>query len=65
MREIERIARIMNKLEELWRRAPDQRLGQLLENYVFEHHLDRKQCIFHIEDTVTELKLDLELARDD
>ena len=35
MREKERIHRICIKLEELWLKSPDQRLGQLLENYLF------------------------------
>lgn len=35
MRDINRIERILNMLKELWNKYPDQRLGQLLENYVF------------------------------
>jgi hypothetical protein len=35
MRDINRIERICHDLERLWKQNPDQRLGQLLENYVF------------------------------
>lgn len=35
MRELKRIDRILNLLGQLWKKSPDQRLGQLLENYVF------------------------------
>ena len=34
MRDPKRISRIINKLSKLWERHPDQRFGQLLENYV-------------------------------
>ena len=34
MRDINRIERICHDLERLWKQHPDQRLGQLLENYV-------------------------------
>ncbi len=37
MRNPERIKRICKKLEKLWKKSPDMRLGQLLENYVFTH----------------------------
>lgn len=35
MRDVNRIERICHDLERLWKQHPDQRLGQLLENYVF------------------------------
>lgn len=35
MRDKKRIKKILQKLETLWLLYPDQRLGQLLENYVF------------------------------
>ncbi len=35
MRDPKRIKNILNLLEKLWNKNPDQRLGQLLENYVF------------------------------
>ena len=58
MRDPERIPRILGLVEELWRHYPDQRLGQLLENYVFQHHAIRGSgCIFHIEDSETEARL--------
>ena len=57
MREIKRIKRICKKLEQLWHYFPDQRLGQLLENYVFGHHIDTGGCIFNHEDDEIEIKL--------
>lgn len=33
MRDIKRIKRILKLIEKIWLDAPDQRLGQLLENY--------------------------------
>lgn len=35
MRDPKRIKKIIKELEELWNKYPDQRLGQILENYVF------------------------------
>ena len=35
MRDLERIDRICQKLNKVWKEIPDQRLGQLLENYIF------------------------------
>ena len=35
MRDLERIDRICQKLNRVWKEIPDQRLGQLLENYIF------------------------------
>jgi hypothetical protein len=35
MRDVNRIPRIIHDLERLWKQHPDQRLGQLLENYIF------------------------------
>lgn len=45
---IQDINEIIDKLKALWLKYPDQRLGQLLENYVFD--LD---FIFHQDDEVT------------
>lgn len=42
MREEQRIERICHNLERLWKQHPDQRLGQLLENYVFPNLLVKK-----------------------
>ena len=53
MREKARIKRICKALEKLWIQYPDQRLGQLLENYVFGRNTD----IFHIEDDIIEHRL--------
>lgn len=33
MRDSKRIKRILEKIEKLWNKVPDQRLGQLLINY--------------------------------
>ena len=35
MRDLERIDRICQKLNKVWKEIPDQRLGQMLENYIF------------------------------
>jgi len=35
MRDPKRINKILKELEILWKKYPDQRLGQILENYVF------------------------------
>ena len=50
MRDKKRIKRILRKIEKLWNQYPDQRLGQLLENHVFGHHLERGCCLFHFQD---------------
>lgn len=51
MRDLERIDRICQKLNKVWKEIPDQRLGQLLENYIFGR--DSKNLWFQ-EDTRTE-----------
>lgn len=58
MREAERIDRILALVRELWMLAPDQRLGQLLENYVF----DRPGSLFRQQDEETEDRLRRTLA---
>jgi len=55
MRDPNRIKKICTLLEILWNKYPDQRLGQLLENYVFGHH--DEGCIFYQKDTETISKL--------
>ncbi len=35
MRDPKRIGKILKELEKVWKTYPDQRLGQILENYVF------------------------------
>ena len=35
MRDPKRIKKMLKELETLWNQYPDQRLGQILENYVF------------------------------
>ena len=51
MRDLERIDRICQKLNRVWKELPDQRLGQLLENYIFGRD---SQNLWFQEDTRTE-----------
>ena len=51
MRDLERIDRICQKLNKVWIEIPDQRLGQLLENYIFGRD---SQNLWFQEDTRTE-----------
>ena len=51
MRDLERIDRICQKLNRVWKEIPDQRLGQLLENYIFGRD---SQNLWFQEDTHTE-----------
>ena len=55
MRDIKRIDKILNQLKHLWMRFPDQRLGQLLDNYIFGYKLDSH--LFHVEDYIVEDRL--------
>jgi len=57
MRDINRIDRIIELLRELWKKYPDQRLGQLLENYIFfngERGDVTSVRLFYQEDNITE-----------
>lgn len=61
MRDIKRIPRILEKLEKIWLLVGDQRLGQLLENYVFfagERGDKTSVALFFQEDDKTEEFLD-------
>lgn len=61
MKDIKRIKRICKKLEKVWSGAPDQRLGQLLENYIFDSGEFRGEAtcfLFYQEDDKTEKILD-------
>lgn len=51
MRDLERIDRICQKLNKVWKEIPDQRLGQLLGNYIFGRD---SQNLWFQEDTRTE-----------
>lgn len=65
-RDPKRIDRILEKLGKLWKEYPDQRLGQLIENYVIPAGKMRgpNTCwIFYAEDDVTEKNLDKELNK--
>lgn len=56
MRNPKRIPEIIDRLHELWLKYPDQRLGQLLENYVFNRgeRGDKTSCaLFNQEDDET------------
>lgn len=57
MRNPERIGRICRKLEELWNKYPDQRFGQLIENFVCY-----PEVLFFQEDDRTESNLDATLG---
>lgn len=60
VRELERIDRIVNLLRVLWKKHPDQRLGQLLENYVFfqgQRGDFTSVRLFHQQDEDTEMIL--------
>jgi hypothetical protein len=63
MRPIERIERILYKLGRLWVQAPDQRLGQLLENYVFGYNAISNKQVFYVEDDDVEKQLTKVLKR--
>ena len=57
MRPVSRIPIICKLIEKLWKKYPDQRLGQLLENYVFGH---RESCFFQ-DDMETTIRLKEEI----
>lgn len=52
MRDFNRIDEILTDIRTLWINYPDMRLGQLLENFVFD-----KDTMFYQEDDVTDEKL--------
>lgn len=54
MRDPERIERILRMLESLWKKYPDQRLGQLLGNWVFIN-------LWNQEDDITEERLEFRM----
>ena len=59
-----RIYRILSKLERLWNKYPNQRLGQLLENYIFlggERRDATSVKLFYQGDDVTERILEDEI----
>ncbi len=66
MRDPKRIHRICEKLEKLWNEYEDQRLGQLIENYIIPSGELRgpNTCwIFYREDDEAEKCLDKELKK--
>jgi len=60
MRDPQRIARIVEKLRQLWLSYPDQRLGQLVENVTSASRYHGST--FQVEDEEIEEALDLVLA---
>jgi|WetSurMetagenome_2_1015567.scaffolds.fasta_scaffold47303_5 hypothetical protein len=61
MRDPKRIREIMQKFEELWNRSPDQRFGQMLENFIFvkgERDDKTSVAMFYQEDDITLKRLD-------
>lgn len=52
MRDVNRIDEMLTNLHTLWINYPDMRLGQLLENFIFD-----KDTMFYQEDDVTDEKL--------
>jgi len=66
MRDKKRIERILKLIGKLWKKFPDQRLGQLLDNYVF--HGGREggdfAAIRMIEDDIVERRVRAELYDD-
>ena len=61
MRDPKRIQIILKKLEKIWEKYPDMRLGQLLENYVFfggQRGDKTSVALFYQEDSLTEELLD-------
>ena len=52
MRDFNRINEILTDIRTLWINYPDMRLGQLLENFVFD-----KDTMFYQEDDVTDENL--------
>ena len=61
MREEKRIERILEKLKTLWKLVPDERLGQVFENYLLSNK-NRGDAtsveLFFTEDNIYEEKLD-------
>jgi len=59
MRDPERILKITGKLMQLWHLVPDQRLGQLLENYIYPFG----KVNWHEEDDKLEKRIDKAILR--
>lgn len=57
MRELERINRIGNKINILWKKYPDQRLMQLLINYILPR-VENDSTLFYLEDDDFEENID-------
>jgi hypothetical protein len=59
MRDPERIMKLTAKLMRLWHLQPDQRFGQLLENYIYPFG----KLNWHEEDDMLERKLDMAITK--
>jgi hypothetical protein len=59
MKDLERITRIISKLEKLWKLQPNTRLGQLVENVKPMNGIS----LFYMEDDLMEEKIDEEIER--
>lgn len=57
MRDLERINRITNKINTLWRKYPEQRLMQLLINYILPK-VENDIALFYLEDDKFEEDID-------
>lgn len=57
MRELNRIDRITNKINILWRKYPEQRLMQLMLNY-FLPRVENDSTLFFLEDDALEGRID-------
>lgn len=64
MRDPKRITRILGKLGQLWRSAPDYRLGQMVVNLTADARRwgETNAAVFYIEDADLEKALDHVLA---
>jgi hypothetical protein len=57
MRDPERIDKILKEISRIWKKYPDLRFGQLLEN-IFGCERNDNRCIFHIEDDIILVRLE-------
>jgi len=58
MRPLDRIPKILAKLEQLWARCPDMRFGQLIDNIAVHDGWSGAGALFNVEDEDFEKVLD-------
>jgi hypothetical protein len=58
MRDPKRIPRILEKMQLVWEMRPDQRLFQLMDNYITGYNKWQSSFIFYVEDDELEAHLD-------